>query len=159
MQLKEVKPGENFWTIYLKMSYDYFIENWPKAILGQSQEFFITSYEKILKQRSIENPRKFFFLVNDETNEIVGLTNIYLDPFLTNFIQLQIAEFYITPNYRRLGNGKKFFSLITEWGKINSVTRIRIEVDKNFINANRFWKSLSLNSDFSGIRNVYFKDL
>lgn len=144
-----VTPKHEYWQTYLNLCYFYFCENWPNELVGKQKESFLLDYEQLLNKRFEVGKR--FFSLHQEEKEIFGFANSYI----SSDDSFNIAEFYIQPEFRRMGNGKKMFFELLELARAGKVKKIIIEVDKDLIGANTFWESLGLSLDNQGNRNVY----
>jgi len=141
---ESIYPDDKNWQSYLNMCYYYLYESWPKAFPDKST---INDYDIELKKRFAKGSRYFFFLKKYE--QIIGLANLYLHKG-----KLFLAEFYIIPSERRQKNGYYSFLNIIKWAK-NKTGMIYVEVDKDLINANMFWKSFDSTSIELEKRNLY----
>ena len=155
LSTEQVFPGGRSWKNFLNMTYIYFNENGPKKVTGQSLENFYSSYWDILLERYNTSVRGLFLYYIGSDG--VGLSNSYLDG---NAIKrLNIAEFYVVPDFRKKGIGTEILCQIINWGKIEEATIICVEVDKSLLDANKFWSTFNFKLTKLRNRNLYTQDI
>ena len=147
---KVIHPESKEWNFFLEMNYSYMQESWPKQWKHIDQLTFIKTYSLKLIKRIKEGDRGLFLYYSHDNP--VGFSNVYLTRKKTI---LNIAEFYIKPEWRRKKFGNEMLNHVIAWGKEQGAEEIRIEVDKDLQKANCFWSSFGCDLDSSGSRNVY----
>jgi hypothetical protein len=150
MKLVKVTPKYK-WDIFLKLSYDYFQENWPQIYECKSFSEFQSEYQDKLLQR-IEQGGRHLFLFQENEN-FIGLSNLYFN--LEDNHKLNIAEFYICPRVRRQSFGNSFLKLLINWAENEGARNLRAEVDKELLGANQFWSSIGKLLPTTSDRNTY----
>lgn len=140
------------WDLFLLTIYEYLKENWPDWIGNESFSAFVVDYEKSLIERYNAGDRGLFLFYSAD-DRVVGLANAYIANPLP---VLNIAEFYVASPFRKIGVGTRtqMKNFLIQWGIMRSAVEIRVEVDKDLENANRFW-SRFFQCDNSTDRNVY----
>jgi broad specificity phosphatase PhoE len=154
--LIEVNPCHESWAEFLDLSYTYISESWPDATAGIPKDEFVKEYATSLTERIAQGGRGLFIYKDNSTT--VGLANVYLDR--ESHICLNVAEFYVTPSVRKVGQGKNLLYLIEQWGRNHRAEFMSAEVDKDQVLANLFWSSLAdVQVDKTGDRNVYRRNI
>lgn len=143
------------WQLFLEMNYTYMQENWPQKYSNVTQNTFISDYSKNLIQRIEEGNRALFLYF--QAIDPIGFSNVYLSGEKKEV--LNIAEFYVVPKKRKQKFGHEMLGHLIEWGKEKGAQELRIEVDKDLVNANLFWSTFGFVLDSSGLRNLYIYKL
>lgn len=151
-----IQPGCSKWPIFLDMSYTYMSESWPDKVKDKSEELFKREYDELLRRRFDQGGRGLFLYF--EKTKPIGLSNVYISEENLEKV-LNIAEFYVSPPYRRRGFAKQMKDHLVSWGKEHSATQLKIEVDKNLEKSNLFWSSFGYALDDSGSRNIYYEQI
>ena len=152
LEVKSVKPGNQYWGDYLMHCRTYFNENWPQKYSHFSPEQFNSVYGTGLTRRFDESNRGLFLYFYQ--SRFVGLSNVYID-LDNDQTRLNIAEFYISPPERRQGFARMQVDHLIEWGKAHGAQLIRAEVDKDLPDANLFWHKMNLILNSKSARNEY----
>ncbi len=183
MNLIQINIQNKNWEFFFKLSFEYLNELWPKDF--NNYEIFKKDYSQELIDK-IKQGNRGLFLVYDN-KRLIGLINIYLtnetiiDGFSklissnndknliitastsleekNNLNTLNIAEFYIKPEFRFRGYGTKLLDLIIKWGKARFAKYLKMEVDKTQETSNKFWSSFNFKLDNTQKRNIYFKKI
>lgn len=163
-QLYPVKPTDSSqWPIYLRHYLPYIEESWPEN-LNNGNDAYLTSLDKLLRQRHDAGGRYFFFVRHEGRD--VGIVNVYetentfgIPLSDGNNLVLNIAEFYVMPNARRKGFGGDILAQIMQLAHDLGLSAIIAEADKHLERANAFWRAQMDGAlDLNG-RNVYWKEL
>ena len=156
MKPKRIVPSSPEWPLFLDMSYTYMLENWPVKIQEKSKEVFSSDYTSNIRKRIEQGPRGLFLYYKFE--KPVALSNAYIS-LEDNEKVLNVAEFYVIPSNRKQGLGSQMLNHLIDWGKEESATKLKIEVDKDLEGANHFWEKFGYQLDDSGSRNLYFTQI
>ncbi len=167
MNLIQINTQNNNWEIFLKLSFKYLKELWPKDF--KNYETFKKHYSQELLNK-IKKGNRGLFLVYDN-NVLIGITNVFLTKEISidklvnldsvnnsakqnNINTINIAKFYIKPEYRFKGYGTKLLDFIIKWGKERSAKYLKIEVDKDQKASNKFWSSFNFKHDDTQKQNL-----
>jgi GNAT superfamily N-acetyltransferase len=143
------------WEAFLEMNYTYIKESWGNKLKDEDLSSFKKNYGFKLQERLKEGGRGlFFYYPQKEMDMPIGFSNAFLSQDVLDKV-LNIAEFYVVPQWRGQGVATSMLSHLIEWGKEQQAVRLRIEVDKDKRNANQFWAKFGYHLDSSGDRNVY----
>jgi hypothetical protein len=143
------------WQEFLDLSMEYIKANWPDEI-STSLIDFKKKYEADLLKRLTEGGRGLFLFKSDV--KTVGLGNVYIESTPKGVV-VNIAEFYIKPEFRKQKLGSQFFNLLQKWGFENKARFVYVEVDKDLELANAFWAKQNLKLDDTGKRNLFWNSL
>jgi ribosomal-protein-alanine N-acetyltransferase len=116
-----------------------------RLILGQS--LGEAAFEEELK----DNPLNRYFVMEDETGEIVGHIGLWLDPPLA-----QILNFYVIPGLRKQGLGTTLFTFALETCRRLNVDTVTLEVRPTNHAAIRFYRRFGFFK--AAVRKQYYAD-
>lgn len=116
-----------------------------RLILGQS--LGEAAFEEELK----DNPLNRYFVMEDETGEIVGHIGLWLDPPLA-----QVLNFYVVPSLRNQGLGTELFTFALEECRRLGVDTVTLEVRPTNHSAIRFYQRFGFFK--AAVRKQYYAD-
>ncbi len=153
--LYRVFPNQNLmWNFYTTNISIYLKNNFQQTFKNSNIDQIKQSIDPDYRVKA-QDPTRYFLIFKHKVTSI-GLANVYITQCeKTPLKTLNIAEFYIFPEYRRKKYGSHFSNTLKAWGKTCSTTYLQAEVNKDNHQANAFWKEQQLELDISSDRNIY----
>jgi len=140
MQLSQKRIFQNSqeWNLFLEISYEYISECFSNRTLNKTKNEFIIDYSRQLSNRlmSIKEPRGLFLYYNSD--QVVGLSNVFVSTNNIDTKSLYIAEFYVTPKNRDKGVGSQMIRHVIGWGKEKDSTKLGTRVETKNINSFKY---------------------
>ena len=132
----KVSPTSKEWDLFIDLSVEYLIVNWPQVLEGDTPSTFKNRYRQETYNRfQIGGRGLFLALVDDQP---AGIINAFIEKDVLN-----IAEFYLIEEKRRQSYGGQMKAFTEDWGRREGASQLMVEVDKDFTSANLFWSSFS----------------
>lgn len=156
LAFRSIQPDTGDWPLFLDMCYKYMSENWPDRTQELSEPVFKSHYDQSLRNRLEQGGRGLFLYY--QKHAPIGFSNVYIS-MEGRGKTLNVAELYVDPLYRKQGCASQMVEHVIEWGREQVAIHLKIEVDKNLPNSNRFWSKFGFDLDSSGLRNVYFSKI
>ena len=142
MRVVSVLPGDSLWSTYLNVYVHYLLENFSTDFKEITAQSLAENIKVTLSERYKEGGRGFFLLYMSQ--QIVGMSNVWLS--YKNITVLNIAEFYIYPNYQRRGLGRFLYQQMLHWGRQYGVQKAALEADISNTEAHCFWRGMGLHA-------------
>jgi GNAT superfamily N-acetyltransferase len=120
---------------YVELCREYFAESFPETLDSEWDK----TYARSLRRRQADEGRRYIVCTLD--GQPAGLANLYRQGKIG-----MIAEFYIRPEHRRKGMGRRFFDLCRGILAEMGARTIEIGVQMNWPGRVEFWKAMGFST-------------